>query len=61
MAIPSGAAAYKKKDGTLTLTADQKTVIWTPSSAATGPPTLSLSIANITSEFVAALSLEADD
>ncbi|KAI1300755.1 hypothetical protein F5Y03DRAFT_363434 [Xylaria venustula] len=48
MAIPTGTAAYKKKDGILTLTPDQKTVTWTPNSAATGPPTLSLSIANIT-------------
>ncbi|KAI1737205.1 hypothetical protein F4680DRAFT_460709 [Xylaria scruposa] len=48
MAIPTGATAYKKKDGVLTLTPDQKTVIWTPNSAAGGPPTLSLSISNIT-------------
>ncbi|KAI0205791.1 hypothetical protein F4808DRAFT_410308 [Astrocystis sublimbata] len=48
MPIPTGAAAYKKKDGILTLTADQKTVTWTPNSAATGPPTLSLLVANIT-------------
>ncbi|KAI0402992.1 hypothetical protein F4802DRAFT_573325 [Xylaria palmicola] len=48
MAIPTGATAYKKKDGVLTLTPDQKTVIWTPNSAATGPPALSLSISNIT-------------
>ncbi|RYC54810.1 hypothetical protein CHU98_g11396 [Xylaria longipes] len=48
MAVPTGATAYKKKDGVLTLTPDQKTVIWTPNSAAAGPPTLSLSISNIT-------------
>ncbi|KAI0423594.1 hypothetical protein F5Y09DRAFT_207501 [Xylaria sp. FL1042] len=48
MAIPTGTAAYKKKDGILTLTPDQKTVTWTPSSTPAGPPTLSLSIANIT-------------
>ncbi|KAI0556286.1 hypothetical protein F4679DRAFT_26757 [Xylaria curta] len=48
MAIPTGATAYKKKDGVLTLTPDQKTVIWTPNAAAGGPPTLSLSISNIT-------------
>lgn len=58
MAIPTGAAAYKKKDGILTLTPDQKTVIWTPGSAATGPRTLSLSISNITSECLAALPSE---
>ncbi|KAI1825174.1 hypothetical protein F4861DRAFT_502661 [Xylaria intraflava] len=48
MAIPSGAAAYKKKDGALTLTPDQRMVIWTSSSSPSGPPTLSLSISNIT-------------
>ncbi|KAI1433078.1 hypothetical protein GGR50DRAFT_542042 [Xylaria sp. CBS 124048] len=48
MATPTGAAAYKKKDGVLTLTPDRKTLIWTPNSAATGPPALSLSISNIT-------------
>ncbi|KAI1343799.1 TFIIH p62 subunit domain-containing protein [Xylariaceae sp. FL0016] len=48
MAIPTGAAAYKKKDGVLTLTPDQKTVIWTPKSAPAGPPTISLEVPNIT-------------
>ncbi|KAI1260859.1 RNA polymerase II transcription factor protein [Xylariaceae sp. FL1019] len=48
MAIPTGAAAYKKKDGILTLTPDQKSVIWTPNSAPGGPPTVSLIVANIT-------------
>lgn len=55
MAIPTGATGYKKKDGILTLTPDQKTVIWTPNSAAAGPPALSLSISNITSEPLPAL------
>ncbi|KAI6086570.1 hypothetical protein F4821DRAFT_126063 [Hypoxylon rubiginosum] len=48
MAIPTGAAAYKKKDGVLTLTPDRKNVIWTPNSAPGGPPVVSLVIANIT-------------
>ncbi|KAI1126587.1 hypothetical protein F5Y10DRAFT_211100 [Nemania abortiva] len=48
MAIPTGATAYKKKDGVLTLTPDQRTVIWTPNAAAAAPPLLSLSISNIT-------------
>jgi transcription initiation factor TFIIH subunit 1 len=52
MAIPTGAAAYKKKDGILTVTTDRKTVIWTPNSAAAGLPTLSLSVSNITSELL---------
>ncbi|KAI0884811.1 uncharacterized protein GGS22DRAFT_200482 [Annulohypoxylon maeteangense] len=48
MALPTGAAAYKKKDGILTLTPDRKNVIWTPNSAPGGPPSVSLSISNIT-------------
>ncbi|KAI2620138.1 hypothetical protein GGS26DRAFT_571361 [Hypomontagnella submonticulosa] len=48
MAIPTGAAAYKKKDGILTLTPDQQKVIWTPNSAPGGPPSVALSIPNIT-------------
>ncbi|KAI1472008.1 uncharacterized protein F4812DRAFT_449785 [Daldinia caldariorum] len=48
MAIPTGAAAYKKKDGILTLTPDRKNVTWTPNSAPGGPPTVSLQISNIT-------------
>ncbi|KAI0010601.1 hypothetical protein F4779DRAFT_576892 [Xylariaceae sp. FL0662B] len=48
MAIPTGVAAYKKKDGVLTLTPDQRTVIWTPNSAPGGPPAVSLAISNIT-------------
>ncbi|OTB01571.1 hypothetical protein M426DRAFT_25470 [Hypoxylon sp. CI-4A] len=48
MAIPTGAAAYKKKDGVLTLTPDQKNVIWTPNTAPGGPPSVKLLIANIT-------------
>ncbi|KAI5864139.1 hypothetical protein GGS23DRAFT_484288 [Durotheca rogersii] len=48
MAIPTGTAAYKKKDGILTLTPDQKSVIWTPNSAPGGPPAVSLAILNVT-------------
>ncbi|OLN80951.1 putative RNA polymerase II transcription factor B subunit 1 [Colletotrichum chlorophyti] len=47
MAIPSGRAAFKKKDGVLTLTPDQISVIWTPAPG-NGPPTVSLALANIT-------------
>ncbi|KAL0940650.1 TFIIH p62 subunit domain-containing protein [Colletotrichum truncatum] len=47
MAIPSGRAAFKKKDGVLTMTPDQQSVIWTPAPG-NGPPTVSLSLANIT-------------
>ncbi|KAH8677288.1 RNA polymerase II transcription factor-related protein [Xylariales sp. PMI_506] len=48
MAPPRGTAAYKKKDGILTVSDDQKSVIWTPVSAPGGPPTVSLIISNIT-------------
>ncbi|KAI0595778.1 TFIIH p62 subunit domain-containing protein [Biscogniauxia sp. FL1348] len=48
MAVPTGAAAYKKKDGILTLSPDQKSVIWTPNAAPGGPPTVSLLISNVT-------------
>ncbi|KAL1883054.1 hypothetical protein VTK73DRAFT_129 [Phialemonium thermophilum] len=47
MALPRGQAAYKKKDGIITLSEDQKSVIWTPLPGS-GPPVLSLTIGNIT-------------
>lgn len=47
MAPPSGAASYKKKDGTLTIAADDQILIWTP--AVAGVPGLKISVANITS------------
>ncbi|KAI1845422.1 hypothetical protein JX266_008517 [Neoarthrinium moseri] len=49
MPPPRGAAAYKKKDGTLTLSDDQSSVIWIPQTTPGGPPTVSLAIADITS------------
>ncbi|KAI0143303.1 TFIIH p62 subunit domain-containing protein [Pestalotiopsis sp. NC0098] len=48
MAQPRGTAVYKKKDGTITVTDDQKLVTWTPAAAPGGPPVVSLAIANIT-------------
>ncbi|KAK8134856.1 hypothetical protein PG984_006868 [Apiospora sp. TS-2023a] len=48
MAIPRGTAAYKKKDGILTLTDDQKTIIWTPKANPGGPPGVTLAISNVT-------------
>ncbi|KAI2467643.1 hypothetical protein F4781DRAFT_401181 [Annulohypoxylon bovei var. microspora] len=48
MAIPTGAAAYKKKDGILTLTPDQKSVTWTPNTAPGGLPSVLLPVSNIT-------------
>jgi len=49
MAIPRGLAAYKKKDGIITLSPDQQLVTWTPLPG-TGPPVVSLTVVNITSE-----------
>lgn len=49
MALSKGRAAFKKKDGILAVTDDQAAITWTPLPG-TGQPTVSLSIANITSE-----------
>lgn len=46
MALPRGRTTYKKKDGILTLTDDRAALIWTPMPA-TGPPTVSLAVENI--------------
>ncbi|KAK0385599.1 hypothetical protein NLU13_6776 [Sarocladium strictum] len=46
MATPVGRTLFKKKDGILTLTPDHQIVTWTPNSG--GPPTVSLTVANIT-------------
>ncbi|KAM5348541.1 hypothetical protein ACJ41O_008365 [Fusarium nematophilum] len=46
MAIPAGRTLFKKKDGILTLTSDHHFVTWTPNSG--GPPTVSLTVGNIT-------------
>ncbi|KAE8144828.1 hypothetical protein BDV25DRAFT_134326 [Aspergillus avenaceus] len=47
MAPPSGSAAYKKKDGTLTMSQDRQSVSWIPSAGgATGA--ITLSVAQIT-------------
>lgn len=48
-AVPQAKAAYKKKDGILTLAGDQRTVTWTPLPG-NGPPVVSVAVANITSE-----------
>lgn len=47
MAPPSGAASYKKKDGTLTLTEDEQSLTWNP--ATTGASKLTIPVSNITS------------
>lgn len=58
MDIPQGRAAYKKKDGILTLSSDQKTVIWTQLPG-NGPPGVSVAVANITSEQAAIVGAHA--
>lgn len=50
MAIPAGRTLFKKKDGILTLTNDHQLVTWTPNTGA--PPAVSLTVTNITSQFV---------
>ncbi|OIW27574.1 TFIIH p62 subunit domain-containing protein [Coniochaeta ligniaria NRRL 30616] len=47
MAVPPGRAAYKKQDGILALSGDQKTVTWTPLPG-NGPPVVSVAVSNIT-------------
>lgn len=46
MAVPRGSAAYKKKDGTLEILPDQKSIAWTP--AATGSPSVVINVVDIT-------------
>ncbi|KAL4958410.1 hypothetical protein BDW69DRAFT_153993, partial [Aspergillus filifer] len=47
MAPPSGMAAYKKKDGTLTVSPDSQSVSWIPA-AGGAPGALNISVANVT-------------
>ncbi|KAH8897859.1 hypothetical protein GQ53DRAFT_818115 [Thozetella sp. PMI_491] len=44
--IPRGKAAYKKKDGIITLTDDRESLVWTPLPG-TGPAVVSLAVDNI--------------
>ncbi|KAJ5297685.1 hypothetical protein PENANT_c005G08500 [Penicillium antarcticum] len=46
MAPPSGAAAYKKTDGSLTISADEYSVTWTPQAAGAVQP-ITIHVANI--------------
>lgn len=48
MSLPSGAASYKKKDGTIAVSADEQSVSWSPT-AAGAAKTLTIAVANITS------------
>jgi hypothetical protein len=49
MAIPRGQTIYKKKEGILTLTGDQRNVTWTPSPG-NGLPAVSMAVSSITSK-----------
>jgi transcription initiation factor TFIIH subunit 1 len=49
MATVKGSAAYKKKDGTLTVSKDQKTILWTPVAPRGAPPGVTIAISEITS------------
>lgn len=51
MATVKGSAVYKKKDGTLTIAKDQKTVIWTPVAPRGAPPGLIINVVDITSWY----------
>lgn len=50
MAIPAGAAAYKKKDGVLTLDPDKESVIWISNATPDNHASVRIDIANITSK-----------
>lgn len=52
MATVKGSAAYKKKDGTVTISKDQKSIIWTPVAPRGAPPGVILNIAEITSMYL---------
>lgn len=45
---PSGSAAYKKKDGTLTLSKDRQTISWIPAAGGAGGA-IHINVKNITS------------
>lgn len=53
MALPvQGLAAYKKKDGTLSITVDQKSIQWLPLKAAGAESAINIAVADITSGFL---------
>jgi transcription initiation factor TFIIH subunit 1 len=49
MATVKGSAAYKKKDGTLTVSKDQNTILWTPVAPRGAPPGITIAVSEITS------------
>jgi transcription initiation factor TFIIH subunit 1 len=44
-----GLAAYKKKDGTLSISKDQRSIVWLPVGARDNDKSVSIAVANITS------------
>lgn len=50
MAPPSGSAAYKKRDGTLTISDDSLSISWVPSAGGTSG-SITLPVGHITSMF----------
>lgn len=50
MGPPSGAASYKKKDGTLTMAQDEQSVSWIPAAGGVSG-TITIPVANITSQL----------
>jgi hypothetical protein len=51
MAPPKGSAVYKKKDGTLTVSNDRKSVTWTPIAPRGALPSVTIQVSEITSKL----------
>lgn len=49
---PSGAAAYKKKDGVLAMSEDRGSVSWVPAAGGGKNGTVTISVGNITSMYL---------
>lgn len=50
MATPSASASYKKKDGTLTVAKDHKSISWIPAAGGAGSA-VTVPVQNMTSTF----------
>lgn len=46
-----GSAAYKKKDGTLSISKDQTSILWIPIQARDAAPSVTIKVTDITSMF----------
>lgn len=62
MATPSASASYKKKDGTLTVSKDHKSISWIPAAGGAGS-VVTVSVQNMTSTYPSFLTaqLRGDD